>query len=272
MTELAKKTPSTLREFMGKADDFVNTEDTLQALVDPRKENNKVEWRSGQVDKKHGLNRQERRKERRPNHNPRLIYNNLSVREENKDRKERHQVKTGGRYCKILKTQEVPRVWVDTRRSNSPDRRCQHRANGHQDNRERVPLKDDKNRVPIGEIRTIAGGFVRGGVSTSSRKAYTQRARYEEVYVTNRASKHQKLSNQMTISFGKEDREGVTYPHDDALVVTLVIANRMTRWALIDNRSSADILFWEAFVKMGINADKLRPSPTPLKGFFGDTI
>ncbi|XP_042952216.1 uncharacterized protein LOC122289297 [Carya illinoinensis] len=34
----------------------------------------------------------------------------------------------------------------------------------------------------------------------------------------------------------------------------------------------ADILFWEAFVKMGIDVGKLRLSPTPLKGFSGHTI
>ncbi|XP_042944783.1 uncharacterized protein LOC122278664 [Carya illinoinensis] len=76
----------------------------------------------------------------------------------------------------------------------------------------------------------------------------------------------------MVVSFGEEDREGVLYPHDDALVVTLVIANYTSRWVLIDNGSSADILFWEAFIKMDISANKLRPSPTPVKGFSGDTI
>ncbi|XP_042974738.1 uncharacterized protein LOC122306375 [Carya illinoinensis] len=128
------------------------------------------------------------------------------------------------------------------------------------------------NKAPIGEIQIIAGGFAGGGVSTFSRKAYARRVRYEKVYVTNRAPKHQRLSNQMTVSFGEEDWEGVLYPHDDALVVTLVIANYITRRVLIDNESSANILFLEAFVKMGISANKLTPSPTPLKGFFRDTI
>lgn len=62
------------------------------------------------------------------------------------------------------------------------------------------------------------------------------------------------------------------YPHDNALVITLVIANYMTRRVLIDNGSSANIQFCEAFVRMGIDVSRLRPSPAPLKGFFGDTI
>lgn len=38
MTELARKTPSALREFMGKVDDYVNVEATLQALLELRKQ------------------------------------------------------------------------------------------------------------------------------------------------------------------------------------------------------------------------------------------
>ncbi|KAF5465376.1 hypothetical protein F2P56_015390 [Juglans regia] len=37
MTEIARKTPSTLREFMDRADGYINGEDTLQALMTPRK-------------------------------------------------------------------------------------------------------------------------------------------------------------------------------------------------------------------------------------------
>lgn len=62
------------------------------------------------------------------------------------------------------------------------------------------------------------------------------------------------------------------YLHDDALVLTLVIANFAIRWVLVDNESSADILFWDTFFKIGIDAGRLRLSPTPLKGFSGDAI
>ncbi|XP_042944676.1 uncharacterized protein LOC122278563 [Carya illinoinensis] len=96
---------------------------------------------------------------------------------------------------------------------------------------------------------------------------------YEEVFVADRGHKQPKLSNErMVISFEEANREGVLYPHDDALVITLVIANYATRRMLVDNGSSANILFWEAFVRMGIDVGKLRLSPTPLKGFSGDTV
>lgn len=36
MAELARRTPKTLREFMNRANNFVNVEDTLRALTAPR--------------------------------------------------------------------------------------------------------------------------------------------------------------------------------------------------------------------------------------------
>lgn len=43
--------------------------------------------------------------------------------------------------------------------------------------------------------------------------------------------------------FGDDDKEGVQYPNDDALVVTVLIANFITRRILIDNDNSTNILF-----------------------------
>ena len=50
--------------------------------------------------------------------------------------------------------------------------------------------------------------------------------------------------------FMDEDVEGVHHPHDDAIVITLLIADYTTRRVLVDNRSSADILYYPTFQKM----------------------
>ena len=42
------------------------------------------------------------------------------------------------------------------------------------------------------------------------------------------------------ISFTDEDAERIHHPHDDAIVITLLIADYTTRRVLVDNGSSAD--------------------------------
>ena len=49
------------------------------------------------------------------------------------------------------------------------------------------------------------------------------------------------------ISFIDEDAERIHHPHDDAIVITLLIADYTTRRVLVDNGSSADILYYPAF-------------------------
>lgn len=153
-------------------------------------------------------------------------------------------------------------------RSKSPKRQCQDREM----RQDTLHSTWNQGHAPLGEIRTIVGGFVGGGTTTSSRKADAHQARYHELYSIGKPSKYPKLGTPSIISFGDEDCESVLYPHEDALVVTLLVANYTNRWILVDNRSYADILFWKAFTKMGISPDRLRPSPTPLKGFSGEAV
>jgi hypothetical protein len=46
------------------------------------------------------------------------------------------------------------------------------------------------------------------------------------------------------ISFSDEDADGVSMPHDDALVVTMTVANHAIHQILVDNGSSAEIIYW----------------------------
>ncbi|XP_057972841.1 uncharacterized protein LOC131160992 [Malania oleifera] len=46
----------------------------------------------------------------------------------------------------------------------------------------------------------------------------------------------------------------------------------MVRRILIDNRSSANIMFWSVLVGMKIGKERLKPVSTPLVGFGGDTV
>ncbi|KAF5464252.1 hypothetical protein F2P56_014344 [Juglans regia] len=101
---------------------------------------------------------------------------------------------------------------------------------------------------------------------------YAWQDRYKEVFSMGRPEKQPKLHSPITISFGEDDCKGVLYSHDDALIVTMLIANYTTQRILIDNGSLADILLWELYEKMGIGPGRLRPAPMTLKGFFVKTV
>lgn len=72
--------------------------------------------------------------------------------------------------------------------------------------------------------------------------------------------------------FNEKDIEGVIHPHDDALVVTLQVVNFVTRRILIDYDNFANILFLDAFIKIGINPDHLHSAPMPLNEFSRDVV
>ena len=75
--------------------------------------------------------------------------------------------------------------------------------------------------------------------------------------------------DKQAITFMEEDAERVHHPYDDAIVITLLIADYMTRRVLVDNGSSADILYYPTFQKIRLGRDQLRVVNSPLVGFGG---
>ena len=72
-----------------------------------------------------------------------------------------------------------------------------------------------------------------------------------------------------SITFTDEDAERIHHPHDDATVITLLITDYMTRRVLVDNGSSANILYYPTFQQMRLGGDQLRLVCSPLVGFEG---
>ena len=75
--------------------------------------------------------------------------------------------------------------------------------------------------------------------------------------------------DEQAITFTDKDTERIHHPHDDAIVITLLIADYTTRRVLVDNGSLADILYYPAFQQMRLGRDQLRPVNSPLVGFGG---
>jgi hypothetical protein len=76
----------------------------------------------------------------------------------------------------------------------------------------------------------------------------------------------------MVVGFSDEDYAGVSLPHTNATVVTLQVANHRIHRMVIDNGSSADILYWSAFQHMEISPEKVIPATCPLVGFAEEQV
>ena len=61
-------------------------------------------------------------------------------------------------------------------------------------------------------------------------------------------------------------------PNDDPLVIRAVVANKTIHCVLVDNGSSADIIFASIFDKMAVGREKLEPVTTHLRGFSGEKV
>lgn len=54
------------------------------------------------------------------------------------------------------------------------------------------------------------------------------------------------------ITFIEEDNKGVLFPFNDSIVVTINVENYDVHYILIDNRSLANVLYYDSLMKMGI--------------------
>ncbi|XP_072077942.1 uncharacterized protein [Arachis hypogaea] len=84
-----------------------------------------------------------------------------------------------------------------------------------------------------------------------------------EVY---QVGKDNRIPNLLTISFTKEDAQGVTPGHDDPVAITVILANANLHRILVDQGSLADILFKPAFDKLGLDVKDLKANSDNLFG------
>ena len=78
-----------------------------------------------------------------------------------------------------------------------------------------------------------------------------------------------RTTDEQSITFTDEDAIRNHHPHDYVIVITLLIADYTTRKVLVDNGSSADILYYPTFQQMNLGRDQFRPVHSPLVGFGG---
>ena len=112
-----------------------------------------------------------------------------------------------------------------------------------------------------------------GGSSNKARKTLTRHAKNPPMQVTLvMQCCDEPQEEHYPIVFTEEEARPVHHPHNDSLVVTILIANKRMGRILVDGGSSADIMTLEAFDKMGLNMGDMRCVDTWLSSFAGGTV
>ena len=66
--------------------------------------------------------------------------------------------------------------------------------------------------------------------------------------------------------------EKIDIPHANPLVIKLRIGDNLVSRVLVDGGSSSDILFWDAYRRMGLKEKEIRPIKTSVHVFNGAEV
>uniref|UniRef100_A0A2K2CAH6 Uncharacterized protein n=1 Tax=Populus trichocarpa TaxID=3694 RepID=A0A2K2CAH6_POPTR len=105
--------------------------------------------------------------------------------------------------------------------------------------------------------------IILGGSTTNVGVARNKRTRVRDQVLV--AVNQERFWNE-PITFTPTDGQRIEYPHEDALVISPVMEGHRVYKILMDNDSSVNILSTEAMMKMGIDASRMTPVPTPFIG------
>ncbi|XP_010245726.1 PREDICTED: uncharacterized protein LOC104589191 [Nelumbo nucifera] len=115
-------------------------------------------------------------------------------------------------------------------------------SNQDQDHPPQDPLPPER---PIhGVINMITRGLIVVGCTSTAERNSIRELEHED---ENPSKRH---CMEEAIYFTKDDTRGIQYPHNDTLIVKMVINEFEVKQILVDSRSSADIIFMGSFEKM----------------------
>ncbi|XP_074374821.1 uncharacterized protein LOC141715244 [Apium graveolens] len=144
-----------------------------------------------------------------------------------------------------------------------------------------VPPPVDKNDEPSARgtrennIHVIMGGPHVGGNSNKAMERYAREAKglpLTNVYhLADRPPQYFEGEDE-DIIFTREDVKWVHHPHSDALVVKAKIGTTNIHRVFVDTGSSADVLTYDVYKKMGFLDKDLSPTAGYLYGFTGNSI
>ncbi|KAL0421295.1 UNVERIFIED_CONTAM: hypothetical protein Slati_3152400 [Sesamum latifolium] len=201
------------------------------------------------------------KRRRRPRRRP----GRRSVRRSRRRYPPRNLVSTLEKENPIFKEPEVlaPYQKKDGDKTSSPKRSSRKGAkqtSGSKEENDDIPRK--------GVIRMIAGG-PSGGDSHQARKSQVREAHQISI---KEVLDVETMEDAPLIQFGRAERSGPQIMHNDALVITVILANYEVGRIFIDSGSSADILFGEAYNQMQLRDVSLEKVNTSLYGFAGEVV
>ncbi|KAK0573912.1 hypothetical protein LWI29_015434 [Acer saccharum] len=167
----------------------------------------------------------------------------------------------------MSKTVKWPRKMNALPEHRDPKLRCEfHRDHGHH-TEDCIALNPPEPPRQDKVINYIAGGSEINGVSYSAAKRHTREVSNTEIQP--RREHPSKVDE--TVTFKSTYKSDLFSTHHDALVISLHIANCLTKRILVDNGSSCNILFNSVLREMQVvNESKLNCRMTMLIGFSGE--
>lgn len=74
------------------------------------------------------------------------------------------------------------------------------------------------------------------------------------------------------MAFSSTERQDLVKPYADLLVITLLVSSFRSRRIMVYIGNSVDVLFWDAFQRMGIDKGRLKVVKTSLVGLSGHRV
>ena len=88
----------------------------------------------------------------------------------------------------------------------------------------------------------------------------------------NQNPKRARVELSLVMGFSDEDKIGTIQPHDDALVITLQIGGYDVKRVMVDQGSTAEIMYPDLYKGLNLKAEDLTPYSSPLVSFEGKII
>ena len=128
--------------------------------------------------------------------------------------------------------------------------------------------RDIPSRPPLGTINVI---FVAPGRTGSCPSRVMSVARLSSGD-TNQKPKRARMEWPSVIGFSDEYKIGTIQPHDDALVITLRIGGYDVKRVMVDQGSTAEIMYSDLYKGLNLKNEDLTPYSSPLVSFEGKII